>query len=155
MVFTSTSGGPTSAAIRSMTLRVDRVDRVGHFAPDAVRQLLQPILAPVGPDYGEPGGGQFLRRRAAELTARADHDRYTLAHAFLLPVVFSFTTGMVRRRHRIPVIYHLGAAGSGKTSLLHASAERAGQLRRLAPDLSSCPAAGCRVPTGLSGPGRA
>jgi chromosomal replication initiation ATPase DnaA len=46
--------------------------------------------------------------------------------------VFSFATEMVRGRHRIPVIYHLGAVGSGKTSLLHAWAERAGQLRLLA-----------------------
>src|ERR1700745_985285 len=113
MVFTSTSGGPTSAAIRSMTFRV-------------------------APEPGQRGGGRFLRRRAAELTARADHDRYMLAHTLLLPVVFSFTAGMVRSRHRIPVIYHLG-----------------GQLRRLAPGLSSCPAAGCRAPTGQSGPGRA
>jgi FAD/FMN-containing dehydrogenase len=52
---------------------------------------------------------------------------------------------MVISRHRIPVICHPGGRRSGKTSLLHAWAERAGQLRRAAPGLSSCPAAGCRA----------
>jgi hypothetical protein len=96
MVFTSTSGGPTSAAIRSTTLRA----AAGSVGSAVSRRMpsgssFSPLLAPVGPDHGEPGGGQFLRRRAAELSARADHDRYTLAHAFLLSVMFSFATGMV------------------------------------------------------------
>jgi hypothetical protein len=68
---------------------------------DAIRQLLQPFLTPVDPDHREPGGRQLLRRRTAQLTAPADHDRDPLAHAvtsveaapetdvmsFLLPVM--------------------------------------------------------------------
>src|SRR5258705_448746 len=78
-----------------------RVGRIGRLGPDAVRQLLQRLLAPVDPDHCEPGGRQLLRGRTAELTARAGHDRHTLAHAatsaetapktddmaFLLPVM--------------------------------------------------------------------
>jgi hypothetical protein len=59
-----------------------RVGRVGRLAPDAVRQLLQPLLAPVDPGHREPGGRQLLRRRTAEpAAARTGHDRHTLAHA--------------------------------------------------------------------------
>src|SRR5260370_806171 len=57
-----------------------RFGRVGRLTPDAVRQLLQPLLAPVDPDHCEPGGRQLLSRRTAELTPRAAHDRHTLAH---------------------------------------------------------------------------
>jgi hypothetical protein len=57
------------------------IGRIGRLAPDAVRQLLQPFLAPVDSDHCEPGGRQLLRRRTAELTARADHDRYAPTHA--------------------------------------------------------------------------
>src|SRR6266487_5152499 len=102
MVFTSTSGGPTSAAIRSTTLRAAagsvgsavsrRMPSGSSFSPSSLRSA---------PDHCEPGGRQLLRRRTAELTARADHDRHTLAHtatsmetapkkvdtAFLLPVL--------------------------------------------------------------------
>jgi hypothetical protein len=47
-----------------------RVGRVGRLAAD-----------PVDPGHREPGGRQLLRRRTAELTPRAGHDRHTLAHA--------------------------------------------------------------------------
>src|SRR5207253_6506847 len=58
-----------------------RVGRVGRLAADAIRQLLQSLLTPVDPGHREPGGRQLLRRRTAELTPRAGHDRHTLAHA--------------------------------------------------------------------------
>jgi hypothetical protein len=58
-----------------------RVGRVGRFAADAVRQLLQRLLVPVDPGHCEPGGRQLFRRRTAELTPRAGHDRHTLPHA--------------------------------------------------------------------------
>jgi hypothetical protein len=81
-----------------------RVDRVGHFAPDAVRQLLQALLVPVDPGHGVPGGRQLGRCRPAELAARAGHDRHPLAHLFLLPVRFRVTAGQVSGHHRIMVI---------------------------------------------------
>jgi hypothetical protein len=81
MVFTSTSGGPTSAAIRWTTARAAAVVRVGRLAPDAARQLLQRLLAAVDPDRWEPGGRQLLRCHTAELTPSAGHDRRMVAHA--------------------------------------------------------------------------
>jgi hypothetical protein len=46
----------------------------------AVGELLQLLLAPVDAGHGEPGGRQLLRDRAAELAARARHNRHTVAH---------------------------------------------------------------------------
>jgi hypothetical protein len=66
MVLTSTSGGPTSAAIRSTTpLDHGWVGRVAHLVPDAVGQLLERVLVAVDADDREPGVGKVLRRRAA------------------------------------------------------------------------------------------
>jgi hypothetical protein len=106
-----------------------RVGRVGRLAADAVRQLLQPLLAPIDPGHGVPGGRQLLRRRTAELTARTDHDRHTLAHAatsmetalktddtvFLLPV-----TNTPGRCGRIQVPHRAGERSSPDSSDLPA-----------------------------------
>ena len=56
------------------------VDESGRFTADAVRQLLQPLLASVDRGYGEPGGRQLHRRGTAKLAACAGDDRHALAH---------------------------------------------------------------------------
>src|SRR5262249_26947207 len=102
MVFTSTSGGPTPAAVPPADPPAPpRAGAIAPPPPRPSRQFLQPPVAPVAPAHCDPGGRQLLRRRTAELTARAGHDRHTLAHtatsaetpaktddmAFLLPVM--------------------------------------------------------------------
>jgi hypothetical protein len=58
MVFTSTSGGPTSAAIRSTTLRA-AAGSVGSAASWRMPagSSFSPFVAPVDPDHGEPREG--------------------------------------------------------------------------------------------------
>ena len=89
MVFTSTSGGPTSAAIRSTTLRA----AAGSIGSVTSRRMpsgssFQPLLAPGSvPATGEPRRPPAsFRGSAAELTARADYDRHThRSYAFSPP----------------------------------------------------------------------
>ena len=116
-MFTSTSGGPTSAAIRSTTFRAES----GSIGSAASRRMpsgssLSPSSLRSTPTTVNPAAASFSAVVAAELTARADCDRHTLAHAAtsgktdvmvsLLPVqgVFSFAAGKATRHHRIPVI---------------------------------------------------
>src|SRR6266487_1409254 len=47
--------------------RHGRIGRVAHLVPDAVGQLLQPFLVAIDADHREPGRGQLLHGRAAEL----------------------------------------------------------------------------------------
>ncbi len=138
-----------------------RVGRVGRLASDAVRQLLQPFLAPVDPDHCEPGGRQPLRRRTAELTARADHDRYTLTHAvtsveaapktdvmaFLLPVM-----NRPDRSGRVQVPHREGewsSPDSGDLQAIYAGqADRvpAGPAAGRPPSTSIVPVVGASIP---------
>jgi len=83
-VFTSTAGGPTSAAIRSMSL-ASGVCGVGQLTADTAGEVKQSPLAPVDRHHKAGASGQGDRRRAAKLTACAGHNRYLCGHAFSLP----------------------------------------------------------------------
>ena len=67
MVFTSTAGGPTSAAIRSMSL-ASGVCGVGQLTADTAGEVKQSPLAPVDRHHKAAASGQGDRRRAAKLT---------------------------------------------------------------------------------------
>ena len=59
MVFTSTSGGPTSAAIRSMRLFAVAGSVVSAASrTDAVREFAQRLLVPVDRHYGQTAIGE-------------------------------------------------------------------------------------------------
>src|SRR5207302_6045193 len=96
-----------------------RVGRVGRLAADAVRQLLQRLLVPVDPGHREPGGRQLLRRRTAELTPRAGHDRHTLAHTATSVETAAKTDVMARL---LPVMN--GPDRSGRVQVHHLEGEK-------------------------------
>jgi len=57
-----------------------RIGGVAHLTADAVGQFLQPLLVAVDPGDAVADAGQVLRGSPADLSARADHDRYASAH---------------------------------------------------------------------------
>ena len=96
IVFTSTSGGPTSLAIRSMSC----VATAGSVVSAASRRTLvgklaQPALVPVDRHHAEAASGEGHRRRVTKRTACADHNRHVSAHGVDLP--FGLGRGPARR----------------------------------------------------------
>jgi hypothetical protein len=96
-----------------------RFGRVGRLTPDAVRQLLQPLLAPVDPNHCEPGSRKLLRRRTAELIPRAGHDRQMLAHTATSVETAAKTDVMARL---LPV--KNGPGRSGRVQVHHREGEK-------------------------------
>src|SRR6266567_2295460 len=128
MVFTSTSGGPTSAAIRSTTLRAAagsagsavsrRMPSGSSFSPSSLRSTpitvnpaaasFSAVARPSSPPAPTTIATRSLmpppppwKRRRKRMTRRFSFRSRT---GLVAAGLFRFTTGKVRSRHRIPVI---------------------------------------------------